>query len=152
MALTQVGKEGIIGISNSSDATFLTVDSSEQAVIKSEGGAATTSVQQGLIKAWADVDQTGTMTVDNSFNIGSSTDLAAGNFTLNFTNAMGNADYGMAGAAHQKSAGNDEGIVCFQLPDARTTGDCDLRTVDVYNAADVLDYDPTTAMFYGDLA
>ena len=56
MALTKIGKEGITGISNSADATFLTVDSSEQAVIKSEGGAVTTSVQKGLAKFLVNYD------------------------------------------------------------------------------------------------
>ena len=111
-----------------------------------------TKLQQGLIKAYSVVDQIGTTVIDKSFNIGSITDLAVGNYTLTFTTSMADADYGMAGAAHQLTAGNDDGIVCFQLPGARTTGDCDLRTVDVHNAADTIDYDPSTASFYGDLA
>ena len=127
------------------------VSSASSISVVAEGGSTTTNLQQGLIKAWSDVDQTGTTEIDNSFNIGSITDLAVGNYTLTFTNSMANANYGMAGAAHQPSSGNDDGIVCFQLPDARTTGDYDLRTVDVHNAADTIDYDPSTAMFYGDL-
>ena len=37
MALTKIGKEGITGISNSSDATFLTVSSSEDTTISGSG-------------------------------------------------------------------------------------------------------------------
>ena len=61
MALTKVNRGGLnTGVSDASNATFLTVDSSEQAVIKSEGGAVTTSVQQGLVKAVVyHYDQTG---------------------------------------------------------------------------------------------
>jgi len=148
--MSTLAADTITNVAGSSAGTTITID--KDSTYNSEGAAVTQNLVQGVIKAWADVDQTGTMTVDNSLNIASGTDLSAGNFTLNFTNNMGNADYGMAGAAHQMQAGNDEGVVCFQLPDARTTGDCDLRIVDVYNAASPLDYDPTTAMFYGDLA
>ena len=81
MALTKVGKEGITGISNSSNATFLTVDTSEQAVIKSEGGAVTTSVQQGLAKHWAYFNMAGTSFSD-SFNASSLTDNATGVFLV----------------------------------------------------------------------
>ena len=94
MALTKIGKEGITGISNSSDATFLTVDSSEQAVIKSEGGAATTSVQQGLAKCWVNFDGSASgAAARDSFNIGSTTDNGSGNYTQTFTSAMNNANY-----------------------------------------------------------
>ena len=74
MALTKVNRGGLnTGVSDSSNATFLTVDSSEQAVIKSEGGAATTSVQQGLVKSWLNYNATSNATRD-SFNHSSLTD------------------------------------------------------------------------------
>ena len=70
MALTKIGKEGITGVSNSANATFLTATSGEgvtlagtlavtgvhtigtNAVATSDGGAATSSIVQGLAKAW----------------------------------------------------------------------------------------------------
>ena len=77
MALTKVNRGGLnTGISDSSNATFLTVDSSEQAVIKSEGGAVTTSVQQGLTKAW--LRGTASAGVGDSLNISSGTDHGTG--------------------------------------------------------------------------
>ena len=70
MALTKVNRGGLnTGISDSSNATFLTVDSSEQAVIKSEGGAVTTSVQQGLAKVYGVVNQSSTQSIVGSFNL-----------------------------------------------------------------------------------
>ena len=67
MALTKVNRGGLnTGISDSSNATFLTVDTSEQAVIKSEGGAVTTSVQQGLSKHWNQFVQSSTQTETDS--------------------------------------------------------------------------------------
>ena len=94
MALTKVNRGGLnTGVSDSSNATFLTVDSSEQAVIKSEGGAATTSVQQGLAKAWFVFDQVNSNTLDDSLNIGSMTDRGTGSMYGNFTNNMNSLHY-----------------------------------------------------------
>ena len=94
MALTKVGKEGITGISNSSNATFLTVDSSEQAVIKSEGGTVTTSVQQGLCKAFVNFTSITTTATRDSFNISSLTDVGTGKtYPISFTSNMNNDDY-----------------------------------------------------------
>ena len=94
MALTKVNRGGLnTGISDSSDATFLTVDSSEQAVIKSEGGAVTTSVQQGLSKAYASVNGQGTAATRGTFNMSSLTDNGTGNYTLGITNDMADTNY-----------------------------------------------------------
>lgn len=110
MALTKIGKEGITGISNASDATFLTATSGEgvtlagtlavtgvhtvgtNAVATSDGGAVTTSVIQGLIKTWCNWDNDATGIVD-SLNIGSFTDVGSGDSRLVYTNNMGNAIY-----------------------------------------------------------
>ena len=85
MALTKIGKEGITGISNSSDATFLTATSSEgvtlagtlavtgvhtvgtNAVATADGGTATTSIVQGLAKVWITSAGDGA-SIFNSFN------------------------------------------------------------------------------------
>lgn len=98
MALTKIGKEGITGISNSANATFLTVDSSEQAVIKSEGGAVTTSVQQGLAKVW--MNMAAGQTTNGSFNTSALTDNGTGDYTITIANDMANDDY----AAHHTAS------------------------------------------------
>ena len=94
MALTKVNRGGLnTGISDSSDATFLTVDSSEQAVIKSEDGAVTTSVQQGLAKSWVNFNGTGTIAARDSFNLSSLTDVATGKYGVVMANAMNSILY-----------------------------------------------------------
>tara|TARA_R100000005_G_C4845652_1_gene114733 strand:+ start:76 stop:543 length:468 start_codon:yes stop_codon:yes gene_type:complete len=111
MALTKIGKEGITGISNSADATFLTVDSSEQAVIKSEGGAVTTSVQQGLGKMFCNFDGTASgATVRDSFNVSSTDDDGTGDYGINYTNNMGNTNYAGIVVGKQDGAGNNNAI------------------------------------------
>ena len=120
MALTKVGKEGITGISNSSDATFLTVDSSEQAVIKSEGGAVTTSVQQGLAKFWIAHNGQGTPSAYDSFNVGSITDVGQGNYKYNFTNNFNTAKgYTTMGVMSSSSDHNGSFIkLCMPMNEA----------------------------------
>tara|TARA_R100001591_G_C4214482_1_gene147353 strand:- start:47 stop:493 length:447 start_codon:yes stop_codon:yes gene_type:complete len=104
MALTKVGKEGITGISNSSDATFLTVDSSEQAVIKGEG-TATTNLQQGLIKAWSNFTMVSSTAYRDSFNSGTLTDNGTGSATVNLTNPFSNDDW--AGSMYTNAFGTE---------------------------------------------
>ena len=56
-------------------------------------GSATTSLQQGLCKAWANSSGSGTPVVDDSFNNASVTDNATGDQTFAFTNNMANANH-----------------------------------------------------------
>jgi len=62
-------------------------------VVTGEGGTNTTSLQQGLAKAWVNFDGTGTIAVRDSFNVASLTDNATGNYTVNFMSAMSDANY-----------------------------------------------------------
>ena len=77
----------------------MTVDSSEQAVIKSESGAATTSVQQGLAKGWINYKQAATFVINDSFNISGVNDDGTGLGDTNYTNNFGNANYVASGAS-----------------------------------------------------
>ena len=63
-------------------------------LVTGEGGVETTNLQQGLAKAWADVDMTGTAELTTgSFNITGITDNGTGDVTLEITNDMGNVNY-----------------------------------------------------------
>ena len=77
MALTQVIGTGI-GASNT---------------VTSEGGAVTTSLQQGLCKAWVHFTGVTTTAARDSFNISSLTDTDTGDTTVNISNAFSNDDY-----------------------------------------------------------
>ena len=74
MALTQIVKDGL--------GASLTATS--------EGGAVTTSVQQGLAKVWQNTNVT---TLQDSNNVSSVTDTATGKLTVNYTANMANAIY-----------------------------------------------------------
>ena len=121
MALTKIGKEGITGISNSADATFLTATSSEgvtlagtlavtgvhtignNAIYTSDGGAVTQNLVQGVAKMWCTHSQASSYTLDDSFNVASIADAGAGKTTININNDMANATYAVGGCCTQES-------------------------------------------------
>ena len=71
--------------------------------ITSEGGSATMQLQQGLVKAFCQVDQS-VPTVNDSFNESSFTDVAASEQELNVTNLMASVNYNVFGHATQSVA------------------------------------------------
>ena len=108
MALTKVGKEGITGVSNASNATFLTATSAEgvtlagtlavtgvhtvgtNAVATSEGGAVTTNVTQGLTKCfWRYLISNNTFA--DSLNVSGGTDNGTGLYTIAIANDFNSA-------------------------------------------------------------
>ena len=80
-----------------------------------EGGTTTTNLQQGLTKAWFNLNAA-TPALRDSFNITNVTDEGTGFYEGNFTSAMSNGDYSVSGSMSTKSSGNSySGIL--------TTGD-----------------------------
>ena len=62
------------------------------------GGNQSTSEQlaQGRAKAWINFDGTGSITINDDFNVNSITDQGAGEFDIVFETAMSNANYAVA--------------------------------------------------------
>ena len=61
--------------------------------VDSEGGSATTNLAQGLAKMWGHVTQSGTQSLDDSFNVASITDGGTGKTTFTIANDMTNTAY-----------------------------------------------------------
>ncbi len=107
MALTKVKGSGVEGITNLSNATFLSVNASEvatlltTAVINSEGGAVTTNIAQGLSKLFTKF-QGDDASVNDSFNVSSVDDDNTGYNGVNFTTNMAAIHY----ATHSTTAHN----------------------------------------------
>ena len=74
--------------------------------VTSEGGAATMQLQQGLVKVWFLYNGSGTPAFLDSFNTSSLTDHATGDHSVNFTNAMSNANYSLGGAVGNNNNGD----------------------------------------------
>lgn len=64
--------------------------------ISNQGGTATVpseTVINGSAKAWVNFNGTGTVAIRASFNVSSITDNGTGDYTVNFSNAMSDANY-----------------------------------------------------------
>ena len=164
MALTKVIGSGVEGISNASNATFLTATAAEgvtlagtlavtgvhtvgtNAVATSEGGAATTIVVQGLCKAWGGTDGGGTPAIQDSLNFASVADNGTGDTSFTFTTAMANADYAGLGGG-EVSAGDTANIVGTRT---KATGSCRMHSQNDGGSADDLSFGNFT--YHGDLA
>ena len=62
-------------------------------LVTGEGNSTTTSLQQGLAKAWVNFTGVSSTSARDSFNVASLTDSGTGHTTIAFTNAMSNANY-----------------------------------------------------------
>ena len=89
-----------------------------------EGTSATTNLQQGLCKAWANFDATlSTIATRDSLNIASLTDDAStSQVRLNFTNSFGNTNYTNMGAtAGAGGSTGDHSFVPYSTGSGGTT-------------------------------
>ena len=80
------------------------IDTAGSITVQGEG-TATTNLQQGLAKAWISLNGDSTSSRD-SLNVGSITDNGVGDYTVVFTNNMGNANYGVSGACCADGSAN----------------------------------------------
>jgi len=68
-------------------------------------GSATMQLQQGVCKAWAEVNSAGSAVTD-SFNVSSNTDLGTGRQQHNYTNSMTGGEYSAAGSGNGVNSNN----------------------------------------------
>lgn len=89
--------------------------------LQNGAGTASTSadnVIRGCAKAWVNFNGTGTVAIRASYNVSSITDNGIGQYTVNFTTAMTDADYAVLftpGGQETTSTGN------FDVPRRSTT-------------------------------
>ena len=69
------------------------------------GVLATQNGMTGIAKAWVNFNGTGTVAIRDSFNVSSITDNGTGDYTVNFTTAMPNANYCVQGTMGNASGG-----------------------------------------------
>ena len=136
MALTQIVNDGL--------GASLTATS--------EGGAVTTSIQQGLAKGWVYLNGS-TFGIQDSFNTASATDNGPGDYTTTRTNAFVSDDYATAGIPSASGGGNPHYNFIVENQDNRLRSTTQLRTW-ILNAVLVTNVDAPdySVMFTGDLA
>ena len=118
-------------------------------------GSATTSLQQGLAKAWVNFTGVSTTAARDSFNVGSLTDISTGKTSVVYTNAMANGNYTGSFYTNASASGafddfNNAYTGSFGIgTDQRTTA---LVKVASHNNSGLLDSFANDVTINGDLA
>ena len=71
--------------------------------IQNTSGGAVTLTKQHAAKAWANLNGTGTISLDGSFNVSTATDVGTGVYTFNFTNNMSDTESSFTGTTEGRS-------------------------------------------------
>jgi hypothetical protein len=96
-------------------------------------------------KAWVQFEATGALSMRDSFNVTSVTDNGLGDFTVNFTNAIGNATYAWSGSVKDTAAER----LNLQQPGGGTKTTTALQVV-CLTAATNFDSDDISVVIFGD--
>ena len=107
-----------------------------------------TDQQQGLAKAWVNFNGTGTVAIRDSFNVTSITDNGTGDYTINFTNALANANYAMTGSSGGANSTSNGAVYQYDQATAKTTSACRIILVSV--SGGVVDTPQIAIAFFGD--
>ena len=97
------------------------IDTAGSITVQGEG-TATTNLQQGLVKVWIKFDMSSSFTNEDSFNVSSLDDDGTGDFGLNFSNNMANANYPAPASAGEDNANvlTNFGTVATSAMDGQT--------------------------------
>ena len=82
--------------------------------LANQGGTQSTAIENainGSAKAWVNFNGTGTVAIRASYNVSSITDNGTGNYTVNFTNAMPDANYSASLSGGVNSRFNETGTI-----------------------------------------
>jgi hypothetical protein len=137
-------------IKHTNDTTLLASDTSGQLTVQGEG-TATTNLQQGLSKAWINMNGTGTIAIRDSFNITSIADNATGRYTPTITNNMSSDDYaGFGGGCIHETTSNNQQTRQGPSINVQATANFQINCGSNTYAQD--DWEQPTAGLLGDLA
>jgi hypothetical protein len=111
------------------------------------GVLATQNGMTGIAKAWVNFNGTGTVAILNSFNVSSITDNGTGDYTVNFTTAMPNANYAAATQGNVANTSTNFGYIGFERATRTassyrvqyattnyTVTDCEVATVVIFSS------------------
>jgi hypothetical protein len=119
----------IAGVEGGSGYWALAVNGAEQARLTVGGnlqfnsGYGSVATAYGC-RAWVNFNGTGTVAIRASGNVSSITDNGTGDYTVNFTTAMPDANYSMAGVAGAQTSGTNPAPWSESSSTARTASAC----------------------------
>ena len=134
-----------IAVADAGVVTLLTT-----AVAKSEGGAVTHNIAQGLCKAWINFEGDGTIAISDSFNVSGITDNTTGDYQIAINNDMSNATYSVTGSGTH-DAGTSACYLAIDHDVPPTTSTVDVNAMQGSNDTRI-DAELLCATLHGDLA
>ena len=124
---------------------FDTLTTSDTANTGTEKSIDTSYIFNGVAKSWLNLDGTGTIAIDDSFNCASVTDDGTGDYDPFFTSNMSNTDYSASGAC--PSGSGDHSVINITSLAANK-----YRVVVSDGGSSLEDQDPVMIQIQGDLA
>jgi hypothetical protein len=94
-----------------------------------------TNCIQGSAKAWVNFNGTGTVAIRASYNVSSITDNGTGDYTINFTNALADANYSIAGYSRSTASGNTTSCISGTSNSSVTSSACRILNIDLNTSA-----------------
>jgi len=98
------------------------------------GTGPVTLTGQSAAKAWVNFNGTGTIAIRESLNVGSITDNGTGDYTINFSSALADANYALAGWAKDSNNGGNYSMVSGNASDTLSSTSCEIivRETSIY--------------------
>jgi hypothetical protein len=101
MTIILDGSTGISSIGTLTGVTSISSAAANTPVVMQDSGSNTNTC-----RAWVNFNGTGTVAIRGSFNVSSITDNGTGDYTVNFTTAMPDANYGFSLSSSEAQAIN----------------------------------------------
>jgi hypothetical protein len=113
MTIILDGSTGISSIGTLTGVTSISSAAANTAVIMNDSGT-----NSNTVRAWVNFNGTGTVAIRASFNVSSITDNGTGDYTVNFTTAMPDANYAIVSSGTSE---NNSSVVVRNFTTAQTT-------------------------------
>jgi hypothetical protein len=128
--------------------TITGVTTAGSIAVTGEGNSTTTNLQQGLAKAWVNfVGSSSGIPIGDSFNVSGNTDNGTGDYTITYSNAMGNGNYSLTGVGQ---AGGGSSVMALAV---NSTGGLTTASARIFTkTGSPADSDLVTSTISGDLA
>jgi hypothetical protein len=95
------------------------------------------------VRAWVNFNGSGTIAIRGSGNVSSITDNGTGDYTINFTTAMPDVNYGFAGMGRQ-----DGGNAAFMAPGTSATSSFRFQTYNEQSPPQARDFNPVSVQIF----
>ncbi len=121
-------------------------------ITASNGSSPVTLTKQSAAKAWNHFDGTGTVAIDNSFNVSSLIDSSTGQYASSFTNNMSSTQYPNTG--HSRHDGGVNALFSTSNKDnyPPITSSCGIDSFSSDGNQTGTDSDQMSQLIHGDLA